>query len=323
MTRVLFTHRYSMQLMRRATAEGGYPRHHLWGADALEAAGHSVEYGPFGSGRHALTRLSWALGGRLGDVEQAAAIAARARGGDTVVYSGEATLVRGLALARRAGWPVRVVAIVHSAVAAWMTGLDVAVCLSSHLRDELVDVHGRDPATTPVAPWGPDLGYERYTATGSELIVSAGQTERDVDTLRRALEGTGLPARVYGSEDAGRHYNEVLEDIRRASVVAIPLARTDRLLGLSEIADALALAKPIVITRTPAIDFDPEAIGCGIAVARGDVAGWRAALTRLGAEPELAAAMGRRGREWAERHCNADLFRTAIVNAVGAAARRV
>jgi hypothetical protein len=322
MTRVLFTHRYSMRLMRQATAEGGYPAHHLWGADALEGAGFAVEYGPFGGGRRALTHLSWRLGDRLGDVEQEAAMLRRARRGDAVAYSGEATLVRGLARLRRAGSGPPVVGIVHSAVAPWMADLDVAVCLSSRVRAELVGVHGRDPDTTPLACWGPDLTYPRYTPTGSELIVSAGQTERDVPTLLRALEGTGLPARVYGRDDAGRHYNEVLEDVRRASVVAIPLARTDRLLGLSEIADALALAKPIVITRTDAIDFHPEAIGCGIAVAPGDVAGWRAALTRLAADPDEAAAMGRRGRAWAERHCNADLFRAAIVDAVGAAARR-
>jgi glycosyltransferase involved in cell wall biosynthesis len=219
-----------------------------------------------------------------------------------------------------------------------MRELDVAVCLSSRLRAELIEVHGRDPATTPLATWGPDLEFERYVPTGDELIVSAGQTERDPATLLAALDGSGLRARVYagaGAElpeppgvelvrtDAGAplHYGTVLEDLRRASVVAIPLRAGDRLAGLSEVADALALAKPIVMTRSPAIDFDPETIGCGISVEPGDVEGWRAALARLGADPELRAEMGRRGREHASAGHDAAAFGARIVEAVRSVAR--
>ena len=77
-----------------------------------------------------------------------------------------------------------------------MRRLDVALCLSSRMRDQLVAL-GRDPATTPVAAWGPELTYERYTATGDDLVVCAGQTERDPATLLAALRGTGIAAKVY------------------------------------------------------------------------------------------------------------------------------
>jgi hypothetical protein len=332
MTRVLFTHRYSMAEIRQACAAGDYPRQHLWGADALERAGFGVEYGFFGARRRALTALSWRLRDRLGDIEQEAALWRRA-GEDAVVYAGEATLARGLAALRRAGWRVPIVAVVHSRPAAWMRHLDVAVCLSDRVRSELVELHGRDPTTTPLAAWGPDLAFERYLPTGDELLVSAGQTERDQATLLAALDGSGLRARVYVASDAAvpepagvelvrthagapLHYGTVLEDVRRASVVAIPLRASDRLAGLSEVADALALAKPIVMTRSPAVDFDPERVGCGISVAPGDVAGWRAALARLGADPELRARMGRRGREYAQAGHDATAFGERIVEAV-------
>jgi glycosyltransferase involved in cell wall biosynthesis len=371
--RVLFTHRYSMRQVERAVAEGSYPAHHLWGADGLRAAGHAVELGPFGAGRRMWTALSWRLR-RVGDLEQEAALLWRARGGDAVVVAAEAEIVRGLAALGRAatgaaprgrradgarprgrrasgrrGIPllgivhsrrgVPLVGIVHSRPAAWMRRLDVALCLSSRLRDRLV-AHGRDPATTPVASWGPDLAYERYTPTGDDLVVCAGQTERDPATLLAALRGTGVAAKVYVAADAAPaaepeievvatkipgappiHYAGALEDLRRASVVAIPLADTERLLALSEIGDALALAKPIVMTRTPAIDFDPEAVGCGFTVAPGDVAGWREALMHLAADPALRSRLGRRGREWAGQHHNADRFRAAVVDAVALAER--
>jgi glycosyltransferase involved in cell wall biosynthesis len=326
--RVLFTHRYSMRQVERAIEEGSYPAHHLWGADALRAAGHAVELGRFGSGRRSLTALSWRLR-RVGDLEQEAVLGWRARGG-AVVFAGEAEIVRGLAALGR--WPL--VGVVHSRAEAWMRRLDVALCLSSRVRDRLLAL-GCDPVTTRVAAWGPDLTYQHYTPTGDDLVVCAGQTERDPATLLAALRGTGIAAKVYVAAERAPaadgpvevvatqvpgappiHYGGALVDLRRASVVAIPLASTEHVLALSEIGDALALAKPIVMTRTGAIDFDPEAVGCGVSVAPGDIAGWRKALVRLAGNPDLRARLGRHGREWAERNHNADRFRAAVVDAV-------
>ena len=327
-TRVEFTHRYPMSMVRDLCAVGTFPRHHLWGADALEAAGFAVEYGLFGRDRRALRALSFRLGDRFGDLEQQVAMARRADA-DTVLYAGEATVLRGL-LAARTRLPT--VAVVHRA-APWVARLDVAVCLSSRVRDALVARHGRDPARTPLAAWGPDLAFAGYAATGDDLVVSAGKTERDTRTLLAALAGTRIPARVYGggsstdtaevvpvAGQAPLDYAPVLADLRRASVVAIPLHPSDRLLGLTEINDALALGKPIVMTRTAAIDFDPEAVGCGLTVAAGDVAGWRAALTRLAGDAELRAAMGARGRAFAEAGYNSAAFGAVVVDAIAAAA---
>lgn len=229
MTRVLFTHRYSMELIRSLCATGKFPRQHLGGADALQRAGFEVEYGFFGRNRRALTHLSWRLGGKAGDLEEQAAILRRT-GPDTVVYAGEASLLSSLARLRRAGWRVPVVAVVHTPDRS-VAGLDVAVCLSARTRDRLVRSYGRDPALTPLAAWGPDLGFPGYTATGEEIVISAGKTDRDVDTLLRALEQLDLPARVYADRPPRPGpveivatgtgpplpYSGVLDDLRRAS----------------------------------------------------------------------------------------------------------
>jgi glycosyltransferase involved in cell wall biosynthesis len=328
LTRVFFTHRHSMAEIRRACAEGSHPYHHLWGADALERAGFDVRYGRFARGRRALAHLSWRLGGRLGDIEEEAALARLARG-DAIVYAGEATIVSGLARLRRRGCGAPLVAVVHSRPGPWTSGLDVAVCLSDAMRARLIERYGRDPARTPLVAWGPDLKFSLYAPTGDDLIISAGQTARDQATLLRALDGSDLKARVYAGNapvpDVDgvevvrgplRHYGEVLEDLRRASVVAIPLQPDERLLGLTELNDALALGKPVVMTRTEAIDLDPERIGCGFSVEPGDARGWRTALERLQSEPDLRARMGARGRAFAEREHNADVFRAQLVEAV-------
>ena len=74
------------------------------------------------------------------------------------------------------------------------------------------------------------------------------------------------------------------------------------MLALSEVNDALALAKPIVMTRIGAIDFDPEVVGGGFTVAPGEWPARREAMTLLDGDPPLRARLGRRGRESAEGH---------------------
>ena len=69
-----------------------------------------------------------------------------------------------------------------------------------------------------------------------------------------------------------------------------------------------------VMTRSPfAQDIDIEAIGCGLWVAPGDVAGWRQALTTLMSDPDRRAEMGAAGRRFAERGWNAEAFGAGVV----------
>ena len=137
----------------------------------------------------------------------------------------------------------------------------------------------------------------------------------------------GVPANVSvintdRHEDLGKGgapqfaYEHVLGDTCKAAVIAIPLLDPMRLSGLTELNDALALGKPIVMTRTPYIDVDIEAIGCGRWVDPGDVAGWRHALSELWADEALRTEMGAAGRQFAERSWNSDLFGAGVVAAI-------
>jgi glycosyltransferase involved in cell wall biosynthesis len=164
-------------------------------------------------------------------------------------------------------------------------------------------------------------------------VVSAGRTNRDVATLVEALAGGLAAARVYAPagtpvrsrgdveviefDAANQHW--VLDDFARAAVIAIPLADPDVLSGLSELGDALGLAKPVIVTRSPEIDVDVEAVGCGRWVERGDVAGWRTALDDLLSDAALRRAMGERGRAWAREHWNSDLFGSGVADALESA----
>jgi glycosyltransferase involved in cell wall biosynthesis len=316
-TRVLVTHNMVMRDVRWLVTHGEYPRQHLWGADALEAAGHEVEYGPFGPPLEA-------RGARLR--QQAAMLR---RGG--IVLAGEAAMARELA---RLGRPV--VGVLHDVGAGlphWVRRLRLAVCLSRRARDAIAAVGGRPL----LLPWGPDLRFAGYARDGDGPVVAAGKSNRDWPTLLAGLARSGAAAEVVVTRDASLPdpppgvevvrpsdgaaflpFQAVLPRLRRASVVAIPIADPDRLTGLSELNDALALGTPVVVTRCNQLDVDVEAIGCGIAVAPGDGDGWAAALARLAEDPALRSEIGARGRAWAEREWNADRFGEGLAEAFAA-----
>jgi glycosyltransferase involved in cell wall biosynthesis len=279
----------------------------------------------------------------MGDIAQELWLARRAEP-DWICLAGEPSHVAALALARSLGrklWGHPIVAVMHhpASTRRWdrqvVLGLDQMVCLSSAVRDQLIERHGVRPGSVVSAPWGPDLDFPGYFPSGAEGLVSVGKTNRDVRTLLRALDGLGIPARVHSREparpptagvkiitppahrpDGQFDYAEVLAELQSAAIVAIPLSKTNFLSGLSELNDAMALSKPILMTRTPFIDVDIEEVGCGLWIDHGDVEGWRAAISLLRDDPELGSEMGRRGRSFAERSWNSRLFGEAVLSAL-------
>ena len=338
--RVVFANNYSMAKAFRDVAVGSYPAQHLYGADALARAGWDVAVAPFSARSDALARR---LRYRLGDPGQEAYVL-RAR---AAAYSGEpnslagVAYLRGLRLRRRP-----LVTVLHTVprrtarTALLLRGYDRVICLSSHVRDALLAAFDLDPTRVAWAAWGPALDFAGYVPVEGDAVVSSGKTNRDQATLLAALEG--LPGVVYARSPRGLSvpagvelvtdethedvvspggpkfsYGHVLRHLVAASVVAIPLKDPLKISGLSELNDALALGKPVIVTRTPHLrDVDVEAIGCGYWVEPGDVGAWRDALRRLHGDPALRARMGAAGRAFAEKEWNAAIFGRAVVQAL-------
>jgi glycosyltransferase involved in cell wall biosynthesis len=108
-------------------------------------------------------------------------------------------------------------------------------------------------------------------------------------------------------------YARPIEAFRYASIFVIPLIRQfDTPVGLTEVNDALALGRPIVMTRSRSLGFDIEAEGLGIWVDPGDVDGLINAITMLRDDESMRREMGVNARSFAERRWNYQRFSADI-----------
>lgn len=152
--------------------------------------------------------------------------------------------------------------------------------LSEKTMEETVG-SGIVPAKNCSVPgWGPDMEfYSKVEKTESVYFVSTGKENRDFDVLIEAFKLTGAPLKIMtarqhaGSdytwleercedipnievlltENSGNVYPQMLSLMAGAKALVCPLKK-DKLnycVGLSTIADAEGLGKPLIITRNP------------------------------------------------------------------------
>ena len=148
------------------------------------------------------------------------------------------------------------------------------------------------------------------TGTDEGFVLSAGRTWRDYPTLlaalrglasvraiiicgRRDLRGASLPSGVEIRREVPR--DVYLDLLRRCRLVAVPLLPVERATGQVVVLEAMALAKPVVATRTSGT-LDLVVDGrTGILVPPRDPDALRSAVARLLADRDLARRMGRAG----------------------------
>lgn len=133
--------------------------------------------------------------------------------------------------------------------------------------------------------------YRRWTASAGRAGAGPGNV-----TIRPQLAPTDLR-----------------ELYRSARVVVIPLHDVDTDCGATALAEAMSMAKPVVVTQTRGqVDImrDREH---GFYVPPGDPRSMRQAIQHLLDNPEEAARMGRAGREHVERHHTLDGYVARVV----------
>jgi glycosyltransferase involved in cell wall biosynthesis len=350
--KVLLLNNYPMDRSWELWQNGEYPGQHLWGATHLAKHGIEVEIVPYQTSK-LLNKIGRRLG--LGDhLDQQLRILLRHTDYDAV-YSACQTntfllaFLRSLKLFRKP-----LVALIHHPFSApfkdslFLNGHDRLLCLSEKVMEPFAqrpDIHKK----MDFIAWGADLPFydadlpaagtlpEVAPIAHEPVIVSAGKTERDHDTLVKACLSSGCALKIYCSANTAPRlgalpqrieihasnsahnavsYQELLTAYRHAFAIAIPLTKTHNLAGLTSLLDAIAVGKPVIMTRNPHIELDIEKEGIGFWVEPDDVQGWQQAIAYLLAHPEEASAMGDRGRRLCEKKYSLDGFTDTLARAL-------
>jgi glycosyltransferase involved in cell wall biosynthesis len=177
-----------------------------------------------------------------------------------------------------------------------------------------------------------------------DTICSAGAEMRDYPTLLEAVRGTDLQchiaadhvrvdrmgfARRIGTEQFARMAGgnvtigrktrvELRELYARARFVVVPLQKSDTDNGITVILEAMAMGKPVICSRTAGqVDAIQDGV-TGLFVPVGDAKALRDAMLELWNDPVRAAAMGRAGRAYIEKHHALEKFCRDVQGAIDA-----
>jgi glycosyltransferase involved in cell wall biosynthesis len=121
------------------------------------------------------------------------------------------------------------------------------------------------------------------------------------------------------STDHGISYPVLIQQYyAKALAVAIPrIDLPDDTSGFTNLLEAMAMGKPVIMTRTGCLDLDIEKEGIGFYVKPYDVNGWIEALGYARSNGAKMSEMGARGRKLAESYYNTERFGRDIVTYFG------
>ena len=336
----------------RNNEELDFPTHILWGATHLSRYGIYVDILPYEK-YVGLKKLGYSL--KLGDLDQQVRVLQQHSQYDLVYSSGQTgsillSVLRGLGLfktpiAVKLERPFRDNLWNRILIGILVRGHDKVFCLSKRLYNQLKDDFNISESKLELLEWGADLeAYEIERQDSGEsptekvngsFVMSAGNTQRDFNTLVTAFEGIDYSLRIYCSGNVAPSVNippnvcvqykhptegrtltfkEILLEYQKAFLVAIPLVIPVGMedytnsFGLTSLLEAMAMGKAVVMTRNKQIDIDIEKERIGLWVAPGNVQEWQQAVTYLLEHPEETQAMGERSLHLCKQKYNLENY---------------
>jgi glycosyltransferase involved in cell wall biosynthesis len=220
-------------------------------------------------------------------------------------------------------------------------------CLSQSLRQRTQSILGIPDERCHATGYGVDTDYFAGGSMGeAAMIASAGAANRDYATLatavrdlpvivRIAADSTWMPpstrlgtsgwvnveAQSYGT------YAKLRELYGQARFVAVPLHAATHACGYAVIAEAMAMGRAVIATRTACPpDFLVPGV-TGLFTEPGDIDGLRTHILQMLENPEETAEIGRRARasmveeHSLERYC--DRLERIVAGTIGEHARRL
>ena len=198
------------------------------------------------------------------------------------------------------------------------------LCLSASLQRRMVDVHGFPAERCHAVGYAVDtaffrpgayLGAHPGTPGHAPLIVAAGSANRDYQTLISAARGLDAPVRIAADSlwrpgalpldgavlpasvtvGSAGDYLALRALYRQASFVVVPLHPARHASGYAVIAEAMAMGKAVITTRTQACSDLVIDGTTGLYVEPGDSHGLHDSMRSLLDDPGRAQEMGKSG----------------------------
>lgn len=182
--------------------------------------------------------------------------------------------------------------------------------------------------TVQLVPYGVDTDFWKPRDVPEEpLVVAPGREHRDHRTLAEAC--SGLPARVFVSGtsahnprahhssttawpanvDLGSPDYRALRDLyARAQIVVVPLLRAEFPAGITTVLEAMAMAKPVIVSATAGITGLVRHGETGLLVPPEDAAALRSAITWLLNHPAERRRLSGNARDEAVSRFSLDIY---------------
>jgi glycosyltransferase involved in cell wall biosynthesis len=169
------------------------------------------------------------------------------------------------------------------------------------------------------------------------MICSAGLERRDYPTLMAAVDGLDVEVVIAAASPWSKQSDstkgrtipanveirrlnlfELREVYAASEFVVMPLYDVDFQAGITTILEGMAMARPIVCTRTPGqTDTIIEGV-TGVYVPPADAATLRETIVRLLGDLEETRRLGRAAREWVVEHTDVEQYARGIAEIVAA-----
>ena len=199
--------------------------------------------------------------------------------------------------------------------------------------------HYSQYSSSKFIPWCVDLelfdGKPPKTASDKPFFLANGKTYRDYKTLVDGANEVDAELRIIGPNqqkpdplppnvkwidtssdppDQALDYPTLREWYAQCIAVCIPLSGdADDTCGYTNMLEAMAMRKPVLMTRSGCLHTNPEADGFGMQIKPRNAQGWTKAMNVLLKKNEKALEMGNRGREIVERDFTIDRFNQNII----------
>ena len=189
------------------------------------------------------------------------------------------------------------------------------------------------------SPWCVDLemfdGKAPQNKPDSNFFLATGKTGRDYKTLIKAAESLSVELRIIGPKeecpkqlapnikwietsedppDQAINYPTLREWYAQCIAVCIPLSGdADDTCGYTNMLEAMAMGKPVLMTSSGCLHLNPKINNFGISIEKGNVSQWKHSMMRILNNPGQAQALGSHGRKITVKDLSVPDFEKRIV----------